>query len=76
MKKLTPAMQELLDAINSGVVVHYVPYSLGVASHYFRADNYKRCTKQAAALVERNLVSVVKMRYRRASIVSKKGGAT
>lgn len=56
MKPLSPAMQDLLDAMRRGVRVHYMG---GVNPYYFRADTMKPCTKQIEALQARGLVRVV-----------------
>jgi hypothetical protein len=53
MRKLTPAMADLLEAMKRGVRVHYI----GSADpYYFRADTFKPCTKQALGLIDRGLV--------------------
>jgi len=56
MKPLTPAMQDLLDAMRRGARVHYIG---GVNAYYFRSDTRKLCTKQVDALQSRGLVREV-----------------
>ena len=58
---MTEKAEELLDAINSGVVVHFMRYMgrLNQTEYYFRGDTYKKCTKQAESLVRLGLVKVV-----------------
>ena len=47
-KKLSPASQELLDAMRRGVKVHGM---FGLNSYYFRADTFRRCSPQVRALL-------------------------
>lgn len=56
-RPLTTTQAELLEALKSGVKVHYMAYmgSLNPQAYYFRADNYKRCTAAAKALLKRGL---------------------
>jgi len=39
--KLSPTQQTLLDAMKSGVKIHYIG---GIDARWFRADNFRRCT--------------------------------
>jgi hypothetical protein len=57
-QKLSKTQQELLDAINGGVRVHYMPYmgNFNPSAYYFRCDTFKRCTAPARALLEKGLV--------------------
>lgn len=64
MKKLSPAMLDLLQAMQSGVVVHYMPFSRGYDDYYFRSDTRKSCTKQVVALVDRGLAETLNKDYR------------
>ena len=59
-KKLPKTQQELLDAMQAGVICHYMPYMgrLRPNPYYFRNDNMKRCTAAAGALLEKGLVEV------------------
>lgn len=59
MAKLTPAMQNLLDAMRSGVRVHFMSAGRSYEAHYFRSDTMKPCTKQAEALMARGLAKHV-----------------
>lgn len=52
MKKLTPAMAELLEAMERGIRVKYMG---GVNAYYFRSDTGKPCTKQALGLLDRGM---------------------
>jgi hypothetical protein len=54
-KKLSPAQQELLDAIRKGVRVHCIN-GTREGWYYFRADSMDRCTAQAKGLEARGLV--------------------
>ena len=60
-KKLTAKQQELLDAVNRGVVLRYMRYMgrFNPSAYYFRSDTLNRCTSTAAALYERGLVARV-----------------
>jgi hypothetical protein len=55
--KLTSTQQALLDAMKSGVAVHYMPYAgrFNPTAYFFRSDNLKRCTAAANALVAKGL---------------------
>ena len=53
-KKLSKPQQELLDAINGGVVVYFMRDPC--CSYYFRSDGHRKCTSTASALYERGLV--------------------
>lgn len=55
MTALSKAQQELLDALKTGVVVHYMPYagSVNPRPYYFRADTMKKCTAAADALISK-----------------------
>lgn len=54
-KKLTPAMEDLLQAMKRGVRVHFM---CGLHSYCFRSDTMKPCTKQVEALVNRGLAAI------------------
>lgn len=56
-KKLSPAMQDLYEAMQKGVVCHYMKYagSFNPSAYYFRADKMSRCTAQVQALLDRGL---------------------
>lgn len=56
MKKLTPAMKDLLLAMRGGVRLHYMSFSRWNEPYYFRSDTMKPCTKQALGLLDRGLV--------------------
>lgn len=57
-KKLPKAQQELLDAITSGVMVHYMSFKgyFSHATYYYREDTGKHVTKEAVALINKNLI--------------------
>lgn len=54
-EKLSKTQQELLDAMKSGVRVIYMRYmgTFNPKAYYFRADNNKRVTAAATALLEK-----------------------
>jgi hypothetical protein len=56
-KALTTAQAELLAAMQTGVICHYMRYagSFNPTAYYFRSDNRKRCTAQVKALLARGL---------------------
>jgi hypothetical protein len=60
--KLSPATRELYEAMQNGVRCFYMPCirvrpgCFNQTSYYFRSDTYKRCTKQAEALLKVGLV--------------------
>jgi hypothetical protein len=57
MRKLTDRQAELLAAIRGGVVVDYVQFPhFDPTPFYWRADTYKKCTREATALLKRGLV--------------------
>ncbi len=64
--KLPKTQQELLDAMQSGVVVHYMPYMgrFRPNAYYYRRDTHKRCTAAAEALLEKGLVEIFDMDWR------------
>jgi hypothetical protein len=53
VRPLSKTQSELLDAMKAGVTVHFMPYMgrFNPNAHYFRQDNYKRCTAAAEALI-------------------------
>jgi len=53
VKKLTPKQTELLEAMRSGVICHFVA---GMDGYYFRMDTLKRCTATVVALRARGLL--------------------
>ena len=53
MKKLTPAMADLLTAMQRGAVVHWIG---GISAYYFRSDTFRSCTATVDALVKRGLL--------------------
>jgi hypothetical protein len=57
MKPLPKTQAELLDALRSGVVLHYMPYmgTFNSTAYYFREDNHKRVTAAASALLKKGL---------------------
>ncbi len=72
MKKLTPAMVDLLEAMKEGVGIHYIG---GVHAYYFRADTFKRCTGQVLGLIDRGLVAQVRDKAGRETLVLTNRGA-
>ena len=52
MKKVTPAMLGLVDAMRRGVRAHYLG---GVNAYYFRSDTMRACTRQVLGLIDRGL---------------------
>ncbi len=58
--KLSKTQQELLDALRSGVILHYIPYAgrFNPNAYYFRSDNMKRCTAAAEALIAKGFAEV------------------
>lgn len=56
-KKLTPPMQDLYEALQRGVVCHYMKYmgQFNPSPYYFRSDTMKNCTAQVRALLKRGL---------------------
>lgn len=52
-KMLSPAMTNLLEAMQRGVRVHFMG---GLYAYYFRSDTMRPCTRQAEALISRGLV--------------------
>jgi hypothetical protein len=56
--KLSETQRELLDAMESGVVVRFMPYMgrFNENEYYYRTDNLKRCTAAARALEDKGLV--------------------
>jgi hypothetical protein len=72
MKKLTPAMADLLEAMKRGVNVHYIS---AVDALYFRGDTMKPCTKQALGLIDRELVVQVRDKAGRISLALTERGA-
>ena len=60
-KPLPKSQQELLDAMQTGVVIHYSPYmgSWNPKAYYWRADNFKRVTAAALALIEKGRAAKV-----------------
>lgn len=72
-KKLTPAQQELLDAMRRGVEVHYMsPWSHRQSGYYYRSDTLERCTAAARGLRNRGLA---RFDYDRESLVPLNGKA-
>ncbi len=59
--KLSTAQNELLEAMRSGVRVHYLR---GMNSHAFRADTMKSCTATVMALHRMGLVEEYKKDWR------------
>lgn len=58
--KLPKTQQELLDAMKSGVVIHYMPYGRSNPhEYYWRSDTMKRCTAAANALIDKKIAKVV-----------------
>lgn len=55
MAKLSNTQQELLDAMQAGVTVHYMPYAgnWNPKAYFFRSDTMKRCTAAAEALIDK-----------------------
>lgn len=53
--KLSPAQAELLAAIRSGMVCHFIG---GIDAYYFRSDSMKRCSAQVNALLRRKLIEI------------------
>ena len=53
--KLTPKQQELLEAMRSGVEVHYLR---GVEAYYFRSDTMRRCSSQARGLYDKGYATI------------------
>lgn len=56
--KISKTQQELLGAMQKGVVCFYMPYAgrFNPNPYYFRSDTRKRCTAAAEALLKRKLV--------------------
>lgn len=50
--KLSKTQRELLLAMQAGVTVYFQG---GLDAHYFRGDNYKRCSVAVEKLVDRGL---------------------
>ena len=63
---LSPACQELLDAMRRGVKV---PGMFGIGGSYFREDTMSRCTRQVGVLIRKRL-AVEQQRTWRGSIVT------
>jgi hypothetical protein len=55
MRKLTPAMADLLEAMKRGVRVHYLG---GTNAYYFRNDTMKNCTRQVEGLLDRGAIKL------------------
>lgn len=72
--KLSKTQQELLDAIASGVTVHFSPYAGRFNPHeyYWRDDTMKRCTAAASALVDKGFVDKVDVSWRGHKLRAKK----
>lgn len=68
--KLPRTQQELLDALRSGVVCHYMPYSgrFNPAAYWFRGDNMKRCTAAAEALIAKGFAETFDDSWRGAKL--------
>lgn len=49
--KLSKTQAELLEAVNNGVTLHYMPYAgwFNPQAYYYRSDNSQRCTAAAKA---------------------------
>jgi len=63
---LSPACQELLDALRRGVRVHGM---FGIRSYYFREDTMTHCTRTVDALIRHGL-AVENERTWRGSVVT------
>ena len=57
MKPLTPAMWKLLEEMQAGARVHYMPYTGRFNEHayYFSSADMGRCTQAARGLRKRKL---------------------
>ncbi len=64
--KLSPACQELLDAMKRGVKVHGI---FGFHSYYFREDNHRKCTRQIDTLRRLGLVKETRKDWRGCIVV-------
>ncbi len=74
MKELSKTQAELLEAIQNGVVCHYMPYAgrFNPTAYYFRNDTMKRCTAAAKALCRKGLVEKVDAGIHGHDLVAKK----
>jgi hypothetical protein len=59
--KLSKTQAELLEAVNGGAILYYMPSagSFIPRSYYFRSDTMSHCTAAAKALKEKGLVREV-----------------
>jgi hypothetical protein len=71
--QLSKTQAELLEAMKSGVVCHYMPYAgrFNPTDYYFRDDTMRRCTAAAKALYEKGLVEVKDKDWRGHRLVAK-----
>jgi hypothetical protein len=57
VQPLPKTQADLLNALQNGVVLHYMPYmgTFNPSAYYFRDDNHQRCTAAAEALLRKGL---------------------
>lgn len=64
--KLPKSQQELLDAMQAGAVLNFMPYfgRFNPQEYYYRSDTHRRCTAPAKALLAKGLVERFDMNFR------------
>lgn len=66
VRPLPKTQAELLEALRSGVTLHYMPYmgTFKPTAYYFRDDNRQRVTAAATALLSKGLAEKYDVTWR------------